>query len=164
MSHADNFKSWYSDILAGLYSDSEAGFVILMVAFPLLERYLRSKSGDHEERLTCAFYDELRGVFPVLRDTTTAKQFWQVYRNGLLHQVTLSQRDRKMVRMPDGWVSTASPHAIEVDASGNFSVHPKQFANTVIGMITGDFTTFEGKGSRNHALPRPGPPGGATGP
>src|SRR5260370_33667137 len=93
--HVHNFKYWYSDILNRLYANGNAGFVILMIAFPLLERYLREKSGVHEAYLTDPFYDELRRVFPVLPDNAVAGQFWQVYRNGLLHQVTLSQQNRK---------------------------------------------------------------------
>jgi hypothetical protein len=46
--HKKNFEVWYKAILEGLYSNRNAGFVILMVAFPLLERYLREKSGLHD--------------------------------------------------------------------------------------------------------------------
>jgi len=57
--HVGNFKSWFLDVLGDLYKNGEAGFVILMIAFPLLERYLREKSRVHEGRkLTEAFYDE----------------------------------------------------------------------------------------------------------
>ena len=164
--HVDNFKCWYSDILAGLYTNPHAGFVILMITIPLLERYLREKSGVHEGRsITSPFYDELRRVFPTLPDNTVASQFWQVYRNGLLHQVTLSQRNLKNLRMPDGWVSRGS-QVLEIDSSGDFSVHPVEFAKTVIKTIEDDFTTFEGRHSVNHPLPVPHSTGptGPTGP
>lgn len=36
--HGKNFKAWYVEILRSLYPQREAGFVILFVAFPLLER------------------------------------------------------------------------------------------------------------------------------
>ena len=163
--HLDNFKCWYSDILADLYINPHGGFVILMITIPLLERYLREKSGVHEERLTDAFYAQLRRVFPALPDNTTASNFWQVYRNGLLHQVTLSQRNWKKLRMPDGWVSRQS-QVLEIDSSGDFSVHPVEFAKTVIKTIEDDFPTFEGMHSVNHPLPVPHrtDPVGATGP
>ncbi len=150
--HIQNFKRWYSDILDGLYANGDAGFVILMVAFPLLERYLREKSGVHEQDLTDAFYDELRRVFPVLPDNTVARQFWQVYRNGLLHQVTLSQQNRRGVQMPDGWLS-GNVASLTIDAAGDFWVHPAEFAKTVILTIDGDFTTFDGQHSVNHPFP-----------
>jgi hypothetical protein len=150
--HVRNFKCWYSDILNGLDANGNAGFVILMVAFPLLERYLREKSGVHEGDLTDPFYDELRHVFPALPDNAVARQFWQVYRNGLLHQVTLSQQNRQGLQMPDGWLSS-HVDALTIDASGDFWVHPAKFAKTVIQMIETDFTTFEGQHSVSHPLP-----------
>jgi len=161
----DNFKCWYSDILTGLYTNPHAGFVILMITIPLLERYLREKSSVHEGELTDPFYVELRRVFPTLPDISVAKQFYHVYRNGLLHQVTLSQKNRKGVQMPDGWVSRHS-QVIEIDSSGDFSVHPVEFAKTVIKTIEDDFTAFEGKHSVNHPLsvPHSTGPTGPTGP
>ncbi len=56
----NNFRSWYSNILHDLYSKQDAGFIILMISFPLLERYLREKSGVHEGNLTDSFYSELQ--------------------------------------------------------------------------------------------------------
>ncbi len=153
--HVQNFKCWYPDILGGLYTNGHAGFVILMVAFPLLERYLREKSGVHEGSLNSQknqFYTELRRVFPTLPDDSKAAQFWQVYRNGLLHQVTLSQKNWKGLQVPDGWVSKHS-QAVEIDSSGDFWVHPVEFAKAVIQTIEADFTTFEGQHSVNHPLP-----------
>src|SRR5665213_484930 len=116
--HLHNFRCWYSGILDSLYTNGNAGFVILMVAFPLLERYLREMSGVNEGELTDRFYDELRRVFPVIPDNSIARQFWQVYRNGLLHQVTLSQQNRRGLRMPEGWLS-GNVAAITIDASGD---------------------------------------------
>ncbi|MEE8329333.1 MAG: hypothetical protein V3R54_05325, partial [Thermodesulfovibrionia bacterium] len=89
----DNFRVWYSKILEALYLKENAGFVILMISFPLLERYLREKSGVHEGNLNDSFHSELQTIFPVLTSQEIAKQFWHVYRNGLLHQVTLSQKN-----------------------------------------------------------------------
>lgn len=147
-----NFNSWFKDILATLYSNREAGFVILMVVFPLLERYLREKSGVHEDSLNDSFYNELCRLFP-LNTKETASQFWQVYRNGLLHQVTLSQRSRKGIQMPDGWVSS-DVDILSIDNNGNFWVHPAKFAQRVVQAIEDDFATFEGGHSANHPLPK----------
>src|SRR3989338_816269 len=95
--HHDNFRAWYSIILEGLYSNQDAGFPILMISFPLLERYLREKSGVHEGNLNDSFYSELQNIIPALTSLDLAKQFWHVYRNGLLNQVTLSRQDRNFL-------------------------------------------------------------------
>jgi hypothetical protein len=147
--HRENFKSWYVDILAGLYDNREAGFVILMVAFPLLERYLREKSGVHEDNLNPKFYQELFHIFPELKSENVARQFWKVYRNSLLHQVTTCDKKHNL---PLGWVSNDFA-TIVIDESGNFLVHPSKFAKRIVAIIEDDFITFEGCHSVNHPLP-----------
>jgi hypothetical protein len=148
----DNFRCWYSRILDILYEDEHAGFVILMIAFPLLERYLREKSGDHEGNLTDEFYNELRHIYPALTDRSIASTFWQVYRNGILHQVTLSQANRKGIHMPEGWLSSGV-EMITIGSFGEFWVHPMKFSRRVVETIESDFATFEGQSSDNHPLP-----------
>jgi hypothetical protein len=44
----DDFRKWFVESLAPLRSNGDAGFVFAMVAFPLLERHLRNKSGCPE--------------------------------------------------------------------------------------------------------------------
>ena len=149
----DNFRTWYSQMLDRLYSDQNAGFVILMISFPLLERYLREKSGVHENALNDSFYTELQRIFPVLTNKNVAKQFWQVYRNGLLHQVTLSLKNKKGIQMPTGWLHQ-NIDLLKIDDSGDFWIHPAKFAKNVIEIIENDFDTFEGQHSNNHPLPR----------
>jgi hypothetical protein len=41
----ENFQSWYATVLRKLIPDTNAGFPIALVAFPLLERYVRQKIG-----------------------------------------------------------------------------------------------------------------------
>ncbi len=36
-----NFRAWYVDTLNQLYPRRESGIAVLMLSFPLLERYLR---------------------------------------------------------------------------------------------------------------------------
>ena len=163
MPHADDFKCWFSDVLVSLYPNVEAGFVITMIALPLLERYLREKSGVNEGTLNGAFYNALRDVFPALPDKPMAERFWQVYRHGLLHQAALSQRNQRGVQMPSSWMSTRFPQPITID-DGEFWVNPAEFAKTIIKTIESDFATYEGRSSANHGLPTPGGWGGATGP
>lgn len=62
----ENFKKWFSGILENIYPNQNAGFVILMISFPLLERYLREKSGVHEGKLNDDYYTNLRSIFPEL--------------------------------------------------------------------------------------------------
>ncbi len=151
--HKKNFEDWYKAILEGLYSNPNAGFVILMVAFPLLERYLREKSGVHEGSRNDSFHKELAAVFPELKSQKDPPHFWQVYRNGLLHQVTFSKRkNRQGIKLPDGWVSNKGA-AVSIDSNGDFWVHPSQFAKRVIDTIEKDFPTFEGQHSPDHPLP-----------
>lgn len=147
MTNQENFRAWYVNILAKLYPYREAGFAIMMIAFPLLERYLRQRVGlTVQAPLNDSFYDEFIRLFPVLIDQSTAKQFWQVYRNGLLHEVTLSLQDRSGTQMPVGSLSHDIP-GILIGADGNFFVHPIDFAKRVVQIIEDDFATFEGTAS-----------------
>jgi hypothetical protein len=53
----ENFNAWYKQVLATLYPSREAGLAILLVAFPLLERYLRQKTGlSADQVLSTAFF------------------------------------------------------------------------------------------------------------
>lgn len=141
--HFDNFKSWYISTLERLYQHRDAGFAILMITFPLLERYLRKKVKlSPADNLSDLFFMELVLLFPVLSDISTARNFWQVYRNGLLHEVTLSRQNRSGHDMPIGWVSHDKPMVSIED--GSFWIHPVDFTKTVIEIIQSDFSTFEG--------------------
>jgi hypothetical protein len=151
--HLDNFKSWYIATLERLYPHRDAGFAILMIAFPLLERYLRKKVKlSPNDNLSDLFYAELALLFPVLSNNSTAKDFWQVYRNGLLHEVTLSQENRRGNEMPVGWVSHDKPMVSIEDRS--FWIHPVDFTIKVIETIQNDFKTFEGVEGSISQLPR----------
>jgi hypothetical protein len=151
-SHEKNFEAWYARILEALCSNPDAGLVILMVAFPLLERYLRQKSGVHEGTRNATFHKELASVFPELKSQKDARKFWHVYRNGLLHQVTFSKKNRQDIKLPDGWLSNVGP-PISIDGNGDFWLHPSEFAKRVIDTIQKDFPTFEGQHSAGPPLP-----------
>jgi hypothetical protein len=148
----ENFKLWFREIIEDLYKKENAGFPILMITFPLLERYIRSKSGVNEDpTLGDTFYNELVKLFPVLKDKDIAKKFWHVYRNGILHQATLSQRTGKGIQMPDGWLSGVKK-VVEIDSSGAFWVNPVEFAKHIIDVIDKDFSNFEAKSFLDHPL------------
>ncbi len=147
------FRDWFVSVLDDLYTNENAGFAILIIVFPLLERYLREKSGIHEDSLSDnSFCVELRKIFSELNSNQAAKNFWETYRHGLLHQVTISLKNRKGVRLPSGWLSH-NFETIEVDKAGNFCVHPTKFAKRIIETIERDFETFEGRHSPAHPLP-----------
>jgi hypothetical protein len=158
--HRKDFQLWYVGTLEKLYQEKHAGFPILMISLPLLERYLREKSGTHEEMLKPEFYAELVNVLEALRDDTaknqTARDFWQVCRNGLLHQVTLSQKQQKdrAIDLRAGWIKRNAPMVpIEVTPT-EFIVDPVSFSQKVISTIEQHFETFEGCGSPSHGLPQ----------
>jgi hypothetical protein len=153
-SNYDNFNAWFKDILEVLYSNRNAGFAILMVALPLLERYLREKSGIHEGNYydnNDNFYKELAVVFPDLKCVQDAKDFWQAYRNGLLHQVTISKKRKSNINISYVGVS----HDLTTIVSKNwnyFLVNPVKLAKHVIEIIEKNFFAFEGHHSTLHPL------------
>lgn len=152
-SNIDNFRKWYKDILCHLYPNRDAGFAILFIAFPLIERYLRAKSGISEDaKLNNRFYSELIGIFPVLENENTARDFWQIYRNGLLHQVTFSLRKNQGIKLVVGWVSNDASMLSILD-DGGFMVHPAKFARHIVRHIENDFSTFEGQRITSPPLP-----------
>lgn len=66
-----NFRSWFVDPLAKLYKETTTGFPVVMIAFPILERYLRQRLNiDAKVQLTpqTGFYRELFALLPALQD------------------------------------------------------------------------------------------------
>jgi hypothetical protein len=140
----ENFKNWYPNVIRSLYPNRNAGFVILLATFPLLERYIRQRLGWSEQNsLNDTFYNELARVLPDLRNRDNARNLWSAYRNGLLHVVTLSSNTRKGIKLPVAWLTHDSPFSISIDASGSFCVNPVLFAEQVLKIIEDDFETFE---------------------
>lgn len=151
--HRPNFDAWYKRVLDLLYPHRDAGFAILLIAFPLLERYLRQKMGlTSDENLSDAFFDKLTQLFPALKTTATARNFWQIYRNGLLHEITLSHQTRSGTLMPAGWVSHDKP-LITINPDGSMWINPVEFAQHVVSTIEADFATFEGTSAASTRLP-----------
>ena len=37
------FKQWYADVLDRMYPDRDAGFAIMLITIPILERYIRCR-------------------------------------------------------------------------------------------------------------------------
>lgn len=151
--HSANFDAWYKKVLDLLYPHRDAGFAILLIAFPLLERYLRQRTGlTSDQSLTDPFFDELVRLFPTLKTATMARNFWQIYRNGLLHEITLSRQARSGTPMPVGWVSHDKP-LITIETDGSIWINPVEFAKHVIATIEADFATFENTSASSARLP-----------
>ncbi|MDI6741957.1 MAG: hypothetical protein QMD11_04370 [Smithella sp.] len=146
--HKENFKHWFSDTIESLYENENAGFPILMLTFPLLERYLRSKSQTYEKSLKKPFYNELLNLFPTLTDRTNAESFWEIYRHGILHQATLSQKKNHIDKI---WISNYKKDAIFYEKNV-FYVNPVEFAKKVIDIINNDFPNYEALEHSSHPL------------
>lgn len=137
-----NFDSWYVDVLEKLFPNREAGFAILMISFPLLERLLRNRANLlPSDGLNDSFYKELLRIFPAFSDIRASRTFWQIYRNGLLHQVSPSTQNRKRLSLPIGWLTIDKP-GVSVDSDGGIWVNPVDFAKRVLSEIQLDFETF----------------------
>jgi len=143
----ENFIRWFKEPLNSLYKNPHAGFAIVILSLPILERYLREKSGVCEQlNLDDRFHQEFLKMFPSVKDMPTARNFWVVYRHGLLHQATLKAHDT---------VLSAAVHggAAEIEFDGKvFTVSPVKFSEHVVNAIEGDFATYEGAGSPKHSL------------
>ncbi len=143
-SNFGNFKSWYVQVLEDLYKKRDAGIAVLMVSLPLLERYLRRKHNlAPEDSMAEAAMGGLCTMFPALGSATQARAFWNVYRNGFLHQATVSRSTKGGASLPDGWLTHDIAEPIRVEPDGSFTVNPVLFSKKVISTISGDFASFE---------------------
>ena len=161
MMDRENFQQWFTNVLAPLFQKRDAGLVILMTAFPLLERYIRQKTpmsasdnfGDDAKAL-------LLSLFPELKNLDAAGQFWQVFRHGLLHQVSFlpekrsSGPKRPPVSLPGSRITHDIPVAIRIEADHSFTLQPVIFCDRVLSVIEADFATFIG-GVQSTAYPFP---------
>ena len=125
-----NFEHWFGAKLKPLMEDPTAGFVCAMVGFPLLERYLRRKSGS--EPKTKLFNLTLYQFLQELGSIETASDFWQSYRHGLLHNVRLNA--------DSDWL-TREPPVVKVTAD-KIRMNPALFLERVVETIRGDFEIF----------------------
>jgi len=153
--HLTNFRAWYVKVLEGLYPRRDAGIAILMISFPLLERYLRQANGlNSEQNLDDKCMGTLRVVFPALLDIPTAWNFWRVYRNGFLHQATLSLHARKGVSLPAGSLTHDVASPVTINSDGSLVLHPRLFSQHVVRTIEAEFATFAGSGAAIPQLPQ----------
>ena len=152
-SNEANFRMWYLDALEPLRGKGHTGFIFAMVAFPLLERYLREKSGAGEIiSLTDSFHVELGVLFPDIAGRE--RQFWACYRHGLLHQATFKQQSPTGTLVITSGLSGHDPRPVYFDVIANaYYLNPVAFFDQVTAKILSDFSTFEGSLSPSHQFP-----------
>lgn len=128
-----NFEAWFGSQLSALAGNRNAGFVVTMVCFPLIERYLKQRS--RSEPNTKPFNQALLCALPELQNCDNANIFWSTYRHGLLHNVALSKESHGL--------SHDKP-ILEIHPNGQVWLNPDLFAERILNLIRNDFTTFEG--------------------
>jgi hypothetical protein len=157
------FFAWFEQPIKALQPASDCAFAVVILCFPLLERYLRETSGCGEGDLTNKFYEDLQVIFPELATLDQAKQFWHVYRNGLLHQGAFSAANRRKVIMPFGAISGETPRISYDAVTDTFYVNPVPFSDAVLDFIRDDLATLAAAAAANHEIPyvaQPYSPGG----
>ena len=143
-SNLDNFRAWYVQVLDGLYEKRDAGIAVLMISLPLLERYLRRKHKlTPEDGMSDAAMSGLCAMFPALRTVIQARAFWNVYRNGFLHQATVSRSTKGGALLPDGWLTHDIADPVRLEPDGSFTVNPVLLSKQIVNTIGGDFSVFE---------------------
>jgi len=148
-----NFEAWFVDVLASLYETRSAGFAVMTLTLPLLERYLRQRCGLGAERsVNDAFRQQLVSLFPPIVTRTNAGRFWSIYRHGMLHQVSPS-RSQGGAALPHGFLSQDIAGPVRIDPDGAFCVHPMLFSKRVVEAIRSDFATFSGTAGGAPPLP-----------
>jgi hypothetical protein len=153
-----DFQKWFVESLNPLRTKGNAGFIFVFVAFPLLERYLRRKSGCPDgQPLTDGFFKQLRVLFDGIAGQE--REFWHCYRNGLLHEVTFPQArlDKKTGTwdtLPDAGISGSDPRPVYfLPKTRQFFLNPISFFDAVTNAILADFTTYEDSTTTHFKLP-----------
>ncbi len=139
----EDFDAWYVKPLQVLYCMPRAGFPILLITFPLLERYLRHLVGlGRDDNLNDKFYSALAQVVPEFGGKDVAQNFWSAYRNGLLHEASLARQTRKGTHLPVVWLSDQVP-IFSIGSNGDYWLHPRPFSERVVAVILSNFGVFE---------------------
>ena len=155
----ENFRQWFKEPIDLLAVREHTGFALMMVALPILERFLRGRCGLKDKRLATPFYGELLKVFPTLKDVKGARLFWQSFRNGILHHATFSLKRAEGLADFSGVVGfqKLSGSAVMLRRSGNPEhltcvVDPIAFARVVLAEVDSDLETFISADSVKHPI------------
>jgi hypothetical protein len=133
MTNRENFRVWFAHYIRSLAGERNAGFLIVLVSFPLLERYLRQLT--NAEPKSPKFIAGVLKVLPELGTVSAAQTFWTTYRHGLLHNVTMSSETHGL---------THDSPIVDIQPSGKIWLNPVLFSQRVLSTIESDFATFEG--------------------
>jgi hypothetical protein len=163
-----DFRRWFVESLDPLRTNGDAGFIFVFVAFPLLERYLRRKSGCPDgQYLTDGFFKHLGLLFDGIAGNE--RKFWDCYRNGLLHQATfpqakLDKRTGIWVTLPDAGISGYDPRPVYfLPEKTQIFLNPISFFDAVTNAILKDFAAYEKSASTQYyKLPWPYDPSAAV--
>jgi hypothetical protein len=155
-SQAD-FRKWFVDSLSPLRPSGDTGFIFLLVAIPILERYLRRKSRCPDgQELNEAFFNELSKFLGEI--SGRERDFWSCYRNGLLHHVTFAQakwmkKEKEWRELPKAAISGHDPRPVYFDQAKNeFYVNPIAFFDLLTIAVLADFATYESDGDIRYSL------------
>lgn len=132
LSDFEKFEKWFAMPLLRLARDPDAGLIILMSTFPILERYLKEKSGC--DPIAPPFLAAFIQVVPELGAEANAKLLWTTYRDQLLHNASFERQSQ--------WLSRAKG-IFEIDEQGRYWLNPALFAERVVSVIRSDFACFE---------------------
>jgi hypothetical protein len=130
--HIVNFNKWFHGPLHVLIPERDAGFAVLLIAFPLLERYLKGVSGCKAG--TPDFETALLAWLPELQSQKNAERFWGMYRHGLLHNLTAPKANFKLSH--DALI-------VELGQDGTVWLNPQHFAERVLQSIAANFSAYE---------------------
>ena len=152
------FERWFVHTLARLRENGDAGFIFVFTAFPLLERYLRRKSNCPDGcPLNDDFFKQLGSLFTEV--VGREREFWNCYRNGLLHRATFSaaKLDKKKgiwIPLPGAGISGYDSRPVYfIPETTQFFLNPLSFFDVVTTSILADFATYEGSTSVYYPLP-----------
>lgn len=127
----DRFQYWYAEPIEILLKNEHAGFAVMTLTLPILERYLRHKLNIPSAKLTPDFHAEIDRLIPEFKKVPTS-EFWSNYRNGLLHQATV--QGHYTFLKDDGPIVSYW--------NGRFGVSPTKFARRVLSIVSADIDTF----------------------
>lgn len=162
--HLKNFHRWIRDPVRRISRQNHTGFAVAMIAFPVLERWIRGKVGIGSSQLKGEpgekFYTELAVQFEALRDPAgacsqnVARAFWKAFRHGIFHQATFSREPLKKPLPPAFCLfGPRSGQPIDTKISPlTFIVDPGAFAERVISIIESDFASYEAGDPKHHRL------------
>lgn len=130
-SDRENFERWFGEPLEILGSHPHSGFASMMISFPILERYLRNKTGHGPDELE--FQSGLAKAIPELGNSQSAKTFWLKYRHTLLHYGAFQQAQ---------YGFADANELILILENGDMRMNPELFARRVLEIVRSDFGTF----------------------